>query len=193
MAEEERSRKRVDKEIKAKALREYYAGRPPKTIIAEYGFKERTFYSWIKSAKRAKEPDAVVQSEDCSTATDNCSIAVAHARDTVITPSHKNYIVLYSSAFEFDKAKLQQSAINGYCEGICRTNDLLHEAEQIEDPADRIYCTLAILKERRCIQDRIIKVFSEITTSSNEYEQMFGKLFNMTEAVDEHRGPATVP
>ena len=182
MTEIERSRRRVDRETKDKALREYYAGHSPTDIIARYGFNPSTFYRWIdKSRDTPKETPKTPKKKES-----NGSDTSRAPAQEIALPQTENYIAIYESAYEFDKAKLQQSAINGYCEGICRTNDLLQEVLQIEDTTDRIYCTLAILKERRCIQDRIIKVFSEITTSSNEYEQMFGKLFNITEAVNEH-------
>ena len=173
---ENRSRKIVDKDVKAKALREYYAGQSPTAIIEKYGLNSSTFYRWVSKGTPKQTPI-----KDGSNGSEHIP-----ASTCVELPQTKNYIEVYSSAYDLDKAKLQQSAINGYCEGICRTNDLLQEVSQIEDVMDRIYCTLAILKERRCIQDRILKAFSEITTSSDEYERIFGKLFNITEAVNEH-------
>lgn len=171
------------KEDKAEALRRYFAGESPAKIISDLNIPKRTFFSWVKGAKkectdstacvreRVAEDGAEVQSSVC---TANAPIA-----PVTVVP---NYMERISVGYDYNKVQLQTAAINGYCEGMLITADLLRDALAIKDPEDRIYATVSVLKERRQISDRIIKAFTDVSASSDEYQKIFGRLFGIEEA-----------
>lgn len=189
MASKGNPKKHYSKEDKQKAIAEYYAGRSPNDIIEEYGIPQRTFFNWINKAKdnigsRKKvkgskdAPSHARDEEDCQLVTAKLPIGTATYSNDV------DYIAQYATKLDYDKMMLQTAAINGYCQGIRITDDMLDEALKCEG-IDKVYAVLACVKERRQLQDRIIKVFSEVSATSDEYERMFGRLFNITPKRDE--------
>jgi len=191
MAKEGDKRKHYSDEEKQAIIAEYHAGRSPKQIIEEYGLSERTFFNWInktrdkpkdgskKKKKGSNPPPAPARIEG------DCHIVTAKLPSgTAIYPNDVNYIEIYATQYDFDKMKLQAAAINGYCQGIRITDDMLTEAMKCEG-LDKVYAVLACLKERRAIQDRIVRVFSEVSGSSDEYERIFGRLFGIRKDGDE--------
>jgi len=168
------------KEDKAEALRRYFAGEPPKTIVEDLGIPRKTFYNWVNAAKgngtkepRTRERDNVVPKV----------VPIEDGTETLIAKAQvPNYMECISIQYEYNKVQLQTAAINGYCEGMIVTADLLRDALAIEDTESRVYSTLAVLKERRQISDRIIKAFTDVSASSDEYQKIFGRLFGIEEA-----------
>lgn len=174
--------RRYSTEDKANALKRYFAGESPTKIIADLNIPKRTFYCWVESARKGRTEPATRTRE--SGKEDGAVGAVQVQMDdrtsapVIVVP---NFMERISIGYDYNKVQLQTAAINGYCEGMIVTADLLRDALAIEDPQDRIYATVSVLKERRAISDRIIKAFTDVTASSDEYQRIFGKLFNIEE------------
>lgn len=195
--------RRYTADEKAKILSEYYAGQSPKSIAEKHGMSTKTLFRWIKSSDtdkdtpskgsdidssqaRARDKEGKCPSKDTPSVPPSVTPALHHFDDTA------NYIEVYASQYDFDKAKLQAAAINGYCQGMEITSEMLDEAMMLEG-IDRVYAVLACVKERRQLQDRIIKAFENVSASSDEYERIFGRLFGLKKGdKDEHRGPGAV-
>ena len=196
--------RRYTADEKANIIAEYHAGQSPTKLAEKYGVSEATIFRWNQGKSRKSESKSKSKSESKSDSTH------AHARDNEdgshsdshslsVTPSLNhyfddtaNYIEVYASQYDFDKAKLQAAAINGYCQGMEITSEMLDEAMMLNG-IDRVYAVLACVKERRQLQDRIIKAFENVSASSDEYERIFGRLFGLKkEDKDEHRGSGAV-
>lgn len=196
--------RRYTADEKAKILSEYYAGQSPKSIAERYGMSTKTLFRWIKSSDTDKDTPSKGSDTDSRHAHARDKKGECPSEDTPnvppsVTPAlhhyfddTANYINVYASQYDFDKAKLQAAAINGYCQGMEITSEMLDEAMLLEG-IDRVYAVLACVKERRQLQDRIIKAFENVSASSDEYERIFGRLFGLKKGdKDEHRGSGAV-
>lgn len=183
--------KRYSKEVKAEAIARYQAGQSPEKICRDLDIKRPSFFRWIKSVRKPTKQVRVKRSESPksdsdteSSESDSDTFAVP-APVTVELPKVNYFQEYYASTYDYDRAQMQAAAINGYWRGMFLVEEALGVAQALEDPRDRMYGVLACVKEQRMLQDRIIKVFSEVTTSSDEYERLFGRLFNITPKEEE--------